>query len=49
MARTRIERVARRNALRERARAAGISPLLARWSDAHDRGAIDADADMPGH
>ena len=46
---TRIQRTARRNAIRQRARIAGASQVLAAWSAAHDRGAHDADADMPGH
>ncbi|MEM7547509.1 MAG: hypothetical protein AAF367_18420 [Pseudomonadota bacterium] len=46
---TRIERTARRNAIRQRARINGVDASLAAWSAAHDRGAHDADADMPGH
>lgn len=45
----RIERTARRNAIRQRARIAGASQTPAAWSSTHDRGAHDADADMPGH
>lgn len=46
---SRLERTARRNALRQRARLLGSSDLLAEWSKIHDRAAVDADADMPGH
>lgn len=46
---TRIERTARRNAIRQRARVSGASQTLTAWLSAHDRGAHDADADMPGH
>lgn len=46
---TRAERAARRNAIRQKARIDGVSPALSAWSAAHDRGAHDADADMPGH
>ncbi|MEM6661688.1 MAG: hypothetical protein AAF666_05870 [Pseudomonadota bacterium] len=46
---SRLERVARRNALRQHARMNGRSNLLAAWSNAHDQGAVSADADMPGH
>ncbi|MEM6550394.1 MAG: hypothetical protein AAF713_22105 [Pseudomonadota bacterium] len=45
----RTARAARRIALRQRRRIAGPSPVLAAWLEAHDRGAIEADADMPGH
>ncbi|MEM8792491.1 MAG: hypothetical protein AAGE80_12800 [Pseudomonadota bacterium] len=45
----RTARAARRIALRQRGRMAGPSPALVAWSEAHDRGAIEADADMPGH
>ncbi|MEL6773556.1 MAG: hypothetical protein AAFP23_02265 [Pseudomonadota bacterium] len=46
---TRVERTAQRNAIRQRARSHGASPLLGTWSAALDRGGIDADADSPGH
>ncbi|MEM7058802.1 MAG: hypothetical protein AAF557_14520 [Pseudomonadota bacterium] len=46
---SRLERTARRNALRQRARQRGHSELLKDWSNAHDQGAFDADSDMPGH
>ncbi|MEL6207287.1 MAG: hypothetical protein AAFR47_18520, partial [Pseudomonadota bacterium] len=46
---TRVERAALRNALRQRARSQGATPLLAAWSKALDHGVTDADADMPGH
>lgn len=46
---TRIERTARRNAIRQRARLAGATSLVAEWAAAHDRGSVEADADMPGH
>ncbi|MEM6678685.1 MAG: hypothetical protein AAF675_12520 [Pseudomonadota bacterium] len=49
LAEGRTARTARRIAIRQRARLAGASPLLAAWSEAHDHGAIEADADMPGH
>ncbi|MEM9012411.1 MAG: hypothetical protein AAGE18_14360 [Pseudomonadota bacterium] len=49
LAKGRTVRAARRIALRQRARIAGSSRLLAAWSEAHDRGAIEADDDMPGH
>lgn len=48
-ARSRVERTARRNALRQRARLLGRSARLVEWSKTHDQGAFDADADMPGH
>lgn len=44
---TRVERTARRNALRQRARLHGRSLLLLEWSNAHDQGAFDADAECP--
>lgn len=46
---SRLGRTARRNALRQRARQFGNSALLLSWLNAHDKGASDADADMPGH
>ncbi|MEM9784211.1 MAG: hypothetical protein AAF899_17270 [Pseudomonadota bacterium] len=46
---TRIERAALRNAIRQRARSHGATPVLATWSAALDRGSIEADADSPGH
>lgn len=46
---SRLERTARRNALRQRVRLQGRSDLLLDWSKVHDQGAFDADADMPGH
>lgn len=49
LAACRVTRTARRNALRQLARMRGASSLLAAWSSTHDQGAIDADADMPGH
>ncbi|MBY8978278.1 hypothetical protein KHP62_20880 [Rhodobacteraceae bacterium NNCM2] len=48
-AQSRLDRVARRNALRQRARAMGATSCLAMWSAAHDRGSTIADADMIGH
>ncbi|MEM9736390.1 MAG: hypothetical protein AAF908_07280, partial [Pseudomonadota bacterium] len=47
-AQSRLERAARRNAIRQRARQSGNSPLLAAWSSAHDQGALEAEPDMPG-
>lgn len=49
LAESRIARTARRNAIRQKARLQGASPVVVKWSEAHDRGAIEADADMPGH
>ncbi len=49
LAESRVARTAVRNAIRQHARSHGASALLARWSAAHDRGAIEADADAPGH
>ncbi|MEM9138958.1 MAG: hypothetical protein AAGB15_03945 [Pseudomonadota bacterium] len=46
---SRLARTARRNALRQRARMRERSDLLLEWFKAHDRGAFDADSDMPGH
>lgn len=49
LAKSRSERTARRNALRQRLRADGRSRLLAEWMAVHERGNDPADADMPGH
>ncbi|MEM9046530.1 MAG: hypothetical protein AAGC81_17755 [Pseudomonadota bacterium] len=49
MATSRLTRCARRNALRQHRRSQGGSPVLDDWLAIHDRGAFDADADMPGH
>lgn len=49
LATSRMARAARRIALRQHARTAGISKTLAAWSAAFDRGAYEADADAPGH
>lgn len=47
---TRLGRAALRNALRQRARAAGETPLIAAWRDRFDRvAADDTDNDAPGH
>ncbi|MEM1276595.1 MAG: hypothetical protein AAGH74_08715 [Pseudomonadota bacterium] len=46
---SRLARCARRNALRQQRRRTGPSPLLDAWSEVHDKGAFEADADMPGH
>ncbi|MEL6574981.1 MAG: hypothetical protein AAFQ81_03740 [Pseudomonadota bacterium] len=46
---SRVARTALRNAIRQRARSHGASATVASWSAALDRGAIEADADMPGH
>ncbi|MEM1313246.1 MAG: hypothetical protein AAGI51_01745 [Pseudomonadota bacterium] len=49
LATSRLARAARRIALRQHARTAGGSGTLAAWSAAFDRGAVEADADAPGH
>ncbi|MEM0923618.1 MAG: hypothetical protein AAGI13_11270 [Pseudomonadota bacterium] len=49
LAQSRVERTARRNAIRQRARAKGNCEMIAAWSAMHDNGAIEADADMIGH
>ena len=47
---TRLARAALRNALRQRARGSGETPLIAAWRDRFDRVAADeTDDDAPGH